>query len=184
VRRVAVTSEPATAPPPPSPTPVVEARPAVVEQAAAPEPPRIAVVSTPAAVEPERSAATPAPVPIARSIGTIEAFPAARAAVATPPVAPAPPARSSPDEAAGLLLLGQTLVKEGDIAGAREPLARAANLGSPEAMVALGETFDPNMLAAWGARNVKADASTARLFYTRAAAAGSARARTRLDALN
>jgi len=105
-------------------------------------------------------------------------------AVRTIEVPPPPPVVSPVDEAAGLLAAGQQLVKAGDVMGARTPLARAANLGNAEAMLALGETFDPNMLAAWAVRDVKSDVSSARLFYTRAVAAGLGRARARLDALN
>ena len=149
---------------------------------------RLAAVQSPPSTttaEPENRPAPSAPVPVMRSIGSVEAFPPA-VSRSIPDRAPAPPAPTHKplDEAAGLLLLGQTLVKEGDVAGARDPLARAANLGSAEAIAVLGETFDPNMLAAWGARDVRADASTARLFYGRAAAAGVARAKARLEALN
>ena len=138
-----------------------------------------------------------APAIVSRSVGTVEAFPPGGAGVSsvkqiTPPAAMAalPPSaalapRAPPvDDAVDLLALGLRLVKDGDIAGARTPLARAANLGNGEAMLALGETFDPNMLAAWGALDVKSDASSARLFYGRAAAAGQSRAKARLDALN
>ena len=77
------------------------------------------------------------------------------------------------------------MMKEGDIATARIPLTKAANMGSAEAMFVLGETYDPNMLAALGApRDIKSDASTARLFYGRAAAAGLTKAKLRLEALN
>jgi hypothetical protein len=126
--------------------------------------------------------AEPAEPPAARSVETVEAFPpAATATMPKAAIASVAPAR---DEAADLLALGQRLVQDGDIAGARTPLMRAANLGNAEALLALGETFDPNMLAAWGALDVKSDASAARLYYGRAMASGSPRAKARLEALN
>lgn len=134
-----------------------------------------AVVAVAPPVVPSAPPTDPA-IMSARSVGTTEAFPPAAA-----PVVVAPPV---PPDAAELLAQGLKLVKAGDVAGARTPLAKAANTGNAEAMMALAETFDPNMLAAWGARDVKSDASTARLFYARAHAAGLTRAKGRLDALN
>lgn len=77
----------------------------------------------------------------------------------------------------------EALIMRGDVASARTLLSRAAADGDPAAILALAETFDPNMLAAWGARVQAADASTARMLYGQALAAGIERARTRLDAL-
>ena len=48
---------------------------------------------------------------------------------------------------------------------------------------ALAETYDPNMLAAWGTRGVAADAAKARTLYRKAFGLGVARAQNRLDAL-
>lgn len=134
------------------------------------------------------------PAGVARSVGSVEAFPPASGDIGAKSPAPsavvasATPAAATPvtpaDEAADLLSLGLRLVTDGDIAGARTPLTRAANLGNGEAMLALGETYDPNMLAAWGALGVKSDAGAARLYYGRAAAAGLSKAKARLDALN
>ena len=55
------------------------------------------------------------------------------------------------------------------------PLAPAA--------FALAETYDPNMLAAWGARGWAADVGQARALYRKALAGGISRAQSRLDAL-
>ena len=48
---------------------------------------------------------------------------------------------------------------------------------------ALAETYDPNMLAAWGTRGVTADPAKARALYQKAFDLGMARAQYRLDAL-
>lgn len=74
-------------------------------------------------------------------------------------------------------------VESGDIAGAREALAGAEDGTHGGVTLALAETYDPNMLAAWGARGVTADVAKARALYRRAAGLGVARAQTRLEAL-
>ncbi len=48
---------------------------------------------------------------------------------------------------------------------------------------ALAETYDPNMLAAWGTRGVAADVAKARALYRKALSLGAERAQVRLDAL-
>lgn len=82
-------------------------------------------------------------------------------------------------------MLAQTeaLIEHGDLRAAREILARAAADGSFVARFALAETFDPNMLAAWGAREQVADVSLARTLYGQAQSAGDARAARRIEAL-
>jgi TPR repeat protein len=47
----------------------------------------------------------------------------------------------------------------------------------------LAETYDPNMLAAWGIRGVAPDVPKAKALYGEALDLGNARARQRLDAL-
>ncbi len=185
---------------PMTPPKVASVQPARV-QAATIEPPRAPAASavrvesvatvrhTFASEVPPKSETTETPAVAARSVGTVEAFPPSSGVSSSAPapsriVAAVPPPAPVADEAMDLLALGQRLLEVGDIAGARTPLARAANLGNSAAMLALGETFDPNMLAAWGALDVKSDPSTARLFYGRAAGAGQARAKMRLEALN
>lgn len=79
---------------------------------------------------------------------------------------------------------GERLVGRGDIKSAREVLSRPAAADDPGAILALGETFDPNMLAAWGVRDVAPDVAVAKALYAKALLAGMDRARTRLEALN
>jgi hypothetical protein len=47
----------------------------------------------------------------------------------------------------------------------------------------LGEAYDPNVLAAWGARGARAVVAISRSFYGRALAGGMDEARARLKAL-
>ncbi|WP_354208748.1 MULTISPECIES: hypothetical protein [unclassified Bradyrhizobium] len=75
------------------------------------------------------------------------------------------------------------LLRQGDIGAARVVLERAAELGSAPASFALAETYDPSLLAKWGASGTRGDTSKARELYARAAAGGVKEARERFDAL-
>lgn len=89
-------------------------------------------------------------------------------------------ARSHADE-----LLTQALrrVGSGDVVGARELLANEEAGGPGTISFALAETYDPNMLAAWGSRGVGSDVARAKALYRKALDLGVARAQARLDAL-
>ena len=67
--------------------------------------------------------------------------------------------------------------------GAREMLAAAEEGSEDPAVFALAETYDPNMLAAWGSRGVAADVAKARALYRKALNLGVANAQNRLEAL-
>jgi hypothetical protein len=71
----------------------------------------------------------------------------------------------------------------GDVRGARDLLNGHEDGDNAATTFALAETYDPNMLAAWDARGVEADAKKARELYNRALSLGVKRARARLDAL-
>ena len=83
----------------------------------------------------------------------------------------------------GLLAQAAQRIDSGDITGAREMLAGADDGGQGAVSFALAETYDPNMLAAWGTRGVAADAAKARALYHKAFDLGVAQAQKRLDAL-
>jgi hypothetical protein len=82
-----------------------------------------------------------------------------------------------------LLTQARRRVDGGDIPGAREMLGAADDGGKGPLSFALAETYDPNMLAAWGARGVAADVARARALYRKALSLGVAQAQNRLDAL-
>jgi hypothetical protein len=82
-----------------------------------------------------------------------------------------------------LLADSAALIQQGNIKVARASLARAASEGSLRAKFALAETFDPNMLAAWGRSEPVGDVSTALKLYEQVLARGEARARHRIEAL-
>jgi hypothetical protein len=81
-----------------------------------------------------------------------------------------------------VLVLARQKIDGGDVAGARDLLS-GEDGGSAAIAFALAETFDPNMLAAWGSRGISADVQRARSLYGRALDMGYGRAMARLDAL-
>jgi len=74
-------------------------------------------------------------------------------------------------------------IDSGDVKGARELLGTAEDGGQGPALFMLAQTYDPEMLAAWGSRGVSADVPTARSLYVRALKLGVASAQARLNAL-
>ncbi len=169
---------------------------------AAPEPASMTPVKEPfataAAAEP--ASTTPgsapfttaaAPAPASAAPGSALPFTAAAAAepASTTPV-PAPPfataATAEPDrnEIAALLAYGRAKLSNGDIAGARMFLRSAAEHNDPQAVLALGETYDPAVLKDLGVIKFDADVALAREWYRRAADLGSAAAGSRLDRLS
>lgn len=81
-----------------------------------------------------------------------------------------------------VLVQARQRVEGGDVQGARELLNGEGNPSAP-LLFALAETYDPNMLAAWGSRGVSADVQRARSLYAKALDLGFGRAMARLDAL-
>jgi hypothetical protein len=93
-------------------------------------------------------------------------------------------APSPDDEAARLCAQGLVAFADGDIAGARGFLERAADKGDPRALMVLGDTYDPATLTRMGAVGLRGDAARAQDYYKRALAAGLGDARQRIAALD
>ena len=74
-------------------------------------------------------------------------------------------------------------VSSGDVIGARDMLAAAEDGAQGPVTFALAETYDPNMLAAWGSRGVTSDIVKARALYRKALELGVTKANMRLEAL-
>jgi hypothetical protein len=104
-----------------------------------------------------------------------------------PPTAepPAPASALDPDseEVAALIKRGQELAAAGDVAAARLTLRRAAEAHNAQAALALGATYDPNVLRTLGIFGVTPDAAMARGWYEKAKEYGSAEAPRRLELL-
>lgn len=127
-----------------------------------------------------------------RVVATTVVTPTQKPAPVAPPIEPvvakAPPvvAKAPPPEVSWTKAIaeGKKRILAGDIAGGREILKPAVAADEPDAIMAMAETYDPNMLAAWGVRDVAADVQMARELYQKALSAGVHSARGRLQGLN
>jgi len=88
-----------------------------------------------------------------------------------------------PEEIELLKKQGEQFAATGDLVTARISFQRAAEAGDATAAMALGATYDPNVLAKLGVVGVSADVEKARSWYRKAESFGSAEASRRLDAL-
>ena len=95
-----------------------------------------------------------------------------------PPLLPSlvlpPDATAGPPTFAALMRQGDSAMVRGSIAQARSFYERAATVHqtSPAAPLAVGKTFDPNILSSLGASGSFADPASARAWYGRARALG------------
>jgi hypothetical protein len=88
------------------------------------------------------------------------------------------------DEISWLLERAEICLMNGDVAGARVLLGRAADAGSAEAAMQLGATFDPFSLRQHGVIGIRPDIASAQKWYQRAAELGSTAATAQLAKLN
>ena len=121
----------------------------------------------------------------AEAIETAQSITTPEPQASAPPAAPVPAARRglAPAEAAAYTALARAKIQHGDIAAARRLLERASDSDDADALLALAETYDPQMLAQWGVIGVKADLEFAKTLYDRAATRGAERAKERLLAI-
>jgi hypothetical protein len=87
------------------------------------------------------------------------------------------------DQVELLIARSQELMSQGDVGAARTLLRRGVEARDARATLALGETYDPVMLAIIRAQGVTADPSLARDYYKKASEFGSQEAQERLDLL-
>jgi hypothetical protein len=141
-----------------------------------------AAVSAPPAPTPtvpataSRVAVSAPPAPTSTAPAT-----ASRTAVSAPPPPTSTASAPDRDEVAALFARGRATLSTGDVAAARVLLRRAAEQNDPQALVALGETYDPAVLKRLGVIKFNPDLAQAREWYRRAADLGSAAAAMRLD---
>jgi hypothetical protein len=113
--------------------------------------------------------------------------PPQQAAEPPAPPAPAAPAYSPPmptmdrEEIAALYKRGEQLIQQGDIAAARLMFTRAASVGDARSALALGASYDPDVLRKLGVVGVAADAVLAREWYAKASSFGSREAAQRIE---
>jgi hypothetical protein len=104
-------------------------------------------------------------------------------AVIQQPVAGPDPEKRRREEVEGLLERAREMIGDGNMLRAREILGDALLADNPHGAFALAETYDPNILAATGARDVRAEVERARTLYVKALAGGVTAAENRLNAL-
>jgi hypothetical protein len=129
--------------------------------------------------------ATPEPIPV-RAVPTTPVQVAAVLPEAPPAAPPAQPAETrlrvlDRDEIATLYRRSEQLIGQGDIAGARLLLTRAAEAGDARSALALGATYDAANLGRLGVRGIAPDAAQAQAWYAKAAEFGSSEASRRLE---
>jgi len=88
-----------------------------------------------------------------------------------------------PEEIKLLTKQGEQFAAAGDLVTARILFQRAAEAGDAIAAMALGATYDPNVLAKLGVVGMVADVEKARSWYRKAESFGSPEASRRLNAL-
>ena len=163
----------------PPPKPEQPAEPTASAQQLASLPPPNA---SPADIRPSPAPAINEPAP--RPVESNPAPPPAP--VQTAPAETAPPSAAKPaivldqNEIDTLIRRGKNLLNDGDFAAARVLFERAANAGSADAALALGSTYDPNVIKRLGAIMVKSDVEKARQWYQLAVDRGSAAASLQL----
>jgi hypothetical protein len=108
-----------------------------------------------------------------------------RAWLSVPPPASLSAAVPKTDEATAKELLARAdrLIRRGDIVAARAIYQRATELGSGQAALALGSTYDPNRLWSLGALGLVGNKERAKQWYQRASELGHPEAKARLVAL-
>jgi TPR repeat protein len=136
------------------------------EQAAAPRPASrraaetvLAAIAIPPAAA-VKAAPEPPAAPAAQPADSVGGVPAA----VIPPVKPA----LRQEEIAMMVERGRVLFEAGDLASARLFFRRAANAGDAAAAIAMGATYDPEVLAQRFIRGIEADAQEAQRWYERA----------------
>lgn len=103
--------------------------------------------------------------------------------LAVPPPATPPGAPLSEAALKDLLRNGDRLLDRGDVAGARALYEKAAAMGSAQAALALGTTYDPRHLWSLGVFGTVGNKERAREWYQRAAELGHPEAKGRIAAL-
>jgi hypothetical protein len=94
-----------------------------------------------------------------------------------------PSSKADPEELKVLTRQGEQFASAGDLVTARILFQRAAEAGDATAAMALGATYDPDVLAKFGVIGMGADVEKARSWYQKAESQGSAQATRRLQAL-
>ena len=155
----------------------------VEPEAARTIPPIAAVPATTVEVNTVEAAAAPELLPSAPAVQPDPAPSIAVAASKSPPDAAPPKPLLSAQEIGTLVERGRALFDAGDLAAARLFFRRAANAGDAAAALAMGSTYDPDVLSKRFIRGTGANAEEARIWYEKARELGSPEGTGRLETL-
>ena len=152
---------------PVEPSPEGPAGASAAEPKGAPEQPTVVVSTTPP---------DPAPGPVGTN---------ADQSSSPPPAAASAPRKPGMNAAEISLMVerGRVLFDAGDLAAARLFFRRAANAGDAAAALAMGATYDPDVLSKRFIRGIEPDAQEARMWYERARELGSPEGPRRIEML-
>lgn len=120
----------------------------------------------------EQSGASDLRVELVAADGEIMARTATRLDVAAPPETGLVARSGEEDRIATLMGYGQKMMDVGYLAGARAYYQRAAEAGSAKAALAVGATYDPDVLGVLNIQGAKPDPKAAETWYARAAGLG------------
>jgi hypothetical protein len=122
-------------------------------------------------------------IALRRTNGQVAGETKAWLAVPAPGAAETNGAAADPAATKDLLVQGSRLIERGEIVAARSVYQRAADMGSGEAALALGSTYDPNRLWSLGVLGMVGSKERARHWYARASDLGHPEANSRLQLL-
>ncbi len=120
----------------------------------------------------EQSGAADLRVELVAADGEVMARTATRLDVAPPPATELVVRSGEEDRVATLMGYGQKMMDVGYLAGARAYYQRAAEAGSAKAALAVGATYDPEVLGALNIQGAKPDPKAAETWHARAAGLG------------
>jgi len=120
----------------------------------------------------DHSGASDMKVELVSADGAVLARTATRLDVAPAPTAGIVVRSDEADRVADLMAHGRKMVDVGYLAGARAYYQRAAEAGSADAALALGATYDPDVIAELGVQGIKPDPDAAKTWYDSAEALG------------
>ena len=120
----------------------------------------------------EQSGTSDLRVELVAADGEVMARTATRLDVASPPATGLVVRSGEEDRVATLMAYGQKMMDVGYLDGARAYYQRAAEAGSAKAALAVGATYDPNVLGALTIQGAKPDPKAAETWYARAAGLG------------
>jgi hypothetical protein len=99
-------------------------------------------------------------------------------------IMPAAPKNLELSSSSGVVAQARAVIASGDIEAARGALSKLVESGNAPAAVAIGSTYDPNILDVLNVRNFPPDVAKARLWYQRAQQMGASEAAGLLESLD